>query len=46
MLVFVVNRFLQEIGVKQRIMELMSHPDQEVRYNCVNTSWSLIGGKV
>lgn len=37
-------RFLQEIGVKQRIMELMSHPDQEVRYNSVNASWSLIGG--
>ncbi|KAF9098852.1 H(+)-transporting V1 sector ATPase subunit H [Mortierella sp. GBA35] len=40
------KKFLQEIGVKQRIMELMAHPDQEVRYNSVNTSWSLIGGKV
>ncbi|KAF9385323.1 H(+)-transporting V1 sector ATPase subunit H [Mortierella sp. AD011] len=40
------KKFLQEIGVKQRIMELMSHPDLEVRYNSVNTSWSLIGGKV
>ncbi|KAK3838263.1 MAG: ATPase, V1 complex, subunit H [Linnemannia gamsii] len=40
------KKFLQEIGVKQKIMELMSHPDQEVRYNSVNTSWSLIGGKV
>ncbi|KAG0248521.1 H(+)-transporting V1 sector ATPase subunit H [Mortierella polycephala] len=40
------KKFLQEIGVKQRIMELMSHPDQEVRYNSVNSSWSLIGGKV
>ncbi|KAG0358290.1 ATPase V1 complex subunit H [Gamsiella multidivaricata] len=39
------KKFLQEIGVKQRIMELMSHPDQEVRYNSVNASWSLIGGK-
>ncbi|KAF8925603.1 armadillo-type protein [Dissophora ornata] len=38
------KKFLQEIGVKQRIMELMSHPDQEVRYNSVNASWSLIGG--
>ncbi|KAG0208722.1 H(+)-transporting V1 sector ATPase subunit H [Mortierella sp. GBA30] len=38
------KRFLQEIGVKQRIMELMSHRDQEVRYNSVNASWSLIGG--
>ncbi|KAG0046843.1 H(+)-transporting V1 sector ATPase subunit H [Gryganskiella cystojenkinii] len=38
------RKFLQEIGVKQRIMELMSHPDQEVRYNSVNASWSLIGG--
>ncbi|KAF9899649.1 H(+)-transporting V1 sector ATPase subunit H [Lobosporangium transversale] len=38
------KKFLQDIGVKQRIMELMSHPDQEVRYNSVNTSWSLIGG--
>ncbi|KAF9137574.1 H(+)-transporting V1 sector ATPase subunit H [Mortierella sp. GBA39] len=40
------KKFLQEIGVKQKIMELMAHPDQEVRYNSVNTSWSLIGGKV
>ncbi|KAF9127919.1 H(+)-transporting V1 sector ATPase subunit H [Mortierella sp. 14UC] len=40
------KKFLQEIGVKQKIMELMSHSDQEVRYNSVNTSWSLIGGKV
>ncbi|KAF9387662.1 H(+)-transporting V1 sector ATPase subunit H [Podila verticillata] len=40
------KKFLQEIGVKQRIMELMSHPDQEVRYNSVNSSWSLIGGNV
>ncbi|KAF9584126.1 H(+)-transporting V1 sector ATPase subunit H [Lunasporangiospora selenospora] len=39
------KKFLQEIGVKQRIMELMSHPDQEVRYNSVNASWSLIGGR-
>ncbi|KAG0306139.1 H(+)-transporting V1 sector ATPase subunit H [Dissophora globulifera] len=39
------KKFLQDIGVKQRIMELMSHPDQEVRYNSVNASWSLIGGK-
>ncbi|KAF8949405.1 H(+)-transporting V1 sector ATPase subunit H [Haplosporangium gracile] len=38
------KRFLQELGVKQRIMELMSHPDQDVRYNSVNASWSLIGG--
>ncbi|KAG0326329.1 H(+)-transporting V1 sector ATPase subunit H [Dissophora globulifera] len=38
------KKFLQDIGVKQRIMELMSHPDQEVRYNSVNASWSLIGG--
>ncbi|KAF9960898.1 H(+)-transporting V1 sector ATPase subunit H [Mortierella alpina] len=38
------RKFLQEIGVKQRIMELMAHPDQEVRYNSVNASWSLIGG--
>ncbi|KAF9919685.1 H(+)-transporting V1 sector ATPase subunit H [Linnemannia zychae] len=40
------KKFLQEIGVKQKIMELMAHPDQEVRYNSVNTSWFLIGGKV
>ncbi|KAF9358084.1 H(+)-transporting V1 sector ATPase subunit H [Mortierella sp. NVP85] len=38
------KKFLQEIGVKQRIMELMSHADEEVRYNSVNASWSLIGG--
>ncbi|KAF9098570.1 H(+)-transporting V1 sector ATPase subunit H [Mortierella sp. AD031] len=38
------KKFLQELGVKQRIMELMSHPDQDVRYNSVNASWSLIGG--
>ncbi|KAF9277981.1 V-type proton ATPase subunit H, partial [Mortierella alpina] len=38
------KKFLQELGVKQRIMELMAHPDQEVRYNSVNSSWSLIGG--
>ncbi|KAF9943021.1 H(+)-transporting V1 sector ATPase subunit H [Mortierella antarctica] len=38
------KKFLQEIGVKQRIMELMAHPDQEVRYNSVNSSWALIGG--
>ncbi|KAF9583980.1 H(+)-transporting V1 sector ATPase subunit H [Lunasporangiospora selenospora] len=38
------KKVLQEIGVKQKIMELMSHPDQEVRYNSVNASWSLIGG--
>jgi len=37
---------MQDIGVKQRIMELMAHPDQEVRYHSVNSSWSLIGGKV
>jgi len=40
------DRFMQDIGVKQRIMELMAHPDQEVRYHSVNSSWSLIGGKV
>ncbi|KAK3815068.1 MAG: ATPase V1 complex subunit H [Benniella sp.] len=38
------KKFLQEIGVKQRIMELMSNADEEVRYNSVNASWSLIGG--
>ncbi|GJJ68369.1 V-type H+-transporting ATPase subunit H [Entomortierella parvispora] len=38
------KKFMQEIGVKQRIMELMAHPDQEVRYHSVNSSWSLIGG--
>ncbi|KAG9069901.1 H(+)-transporting V1 sector ATPase subunit H [Linnemannia hyalina] len=38
------KKFLQELGVKQRIMELMAHPDQDVRYNSVNASWSLIGG--
>ncbi|KAI8363583.1 ATPase V1 complex subunit H [Mortierella sp. GBAus27b] len=39
------KKFLQEIGVKHRIMELMSSKDQEVRYNSVNASWSLIGGQ-
>ncbi|KAG0052088.1 H(+)-transporting V1 sector ATPase subunit H [Gryganskiella cystojenkinii] len=40
------KKFMQDVGVKQRIMELMAHPDQEVRYHSVNSSWSLIGGKV
>ncbi|KAF9359453.1 H(+)-transporting V1 sector ATPase subunit H [Mortierella sp. NVP85] len=37
-------RLLQEIGVKQKIMELMSYSDEDVRYNSVSTSWLLIGG--
>ncbi|KAF9941057.1 H(+)-transporting V1 sector ATPase subunit H [Modicella reniformis] len=40
------KRLLQDIGVKQKIMELMSHPDQDVRYNSVSTSWLLIGGSI
>lgn len=29
-------RFLQDIGAKQRIMELMTHEDQDVRYQALS----------
>lgn len=32
---FLLYSVLQEIGAKQRIMELMTHEDQEVRYQAL-----------